>query len=157
MGSCLSSGLELRLVLAAPAQSLLHALRSAVPFCVDLTIHPVAGVLYYMPPDKNDASPPADPAEDPASLTELVESGLGSGLLESQEPVSGDSPVAVPKVCPHCGTEYETVARFCPADGTALRPKGADTLIGHVLADRYHILKRIGEGGMGRVYLGEHV
>ena len=110
-----------------------------------------------MPPDENDASPPADPAEDPASLTELVESGLGSGLLESQEPVSGDSPVAVPKVCPHCGTEYETVARVCPADGTALRPKGTDTLIGHVLADRYHILKRIGEGGMGRVYLGEHV
>jgi serine/threonine-protein kinase len=25
------------------------------------------------------------------------------------------------------------------------------------MAERYHILKRIGEGGMGRVYLGEHV
>ena len=110
-----------------------------------------------MPPDENDARPPAGPAEDPGSLPELAESGLGSGQLEKQEPVSGDSSVAVPKVCPHCGTEYETVARFCPADGTALRPKGADTLIGHVLADRYHILKRIGEGGMGRVYLGEHV
>ena len=61
------------------------------------------------------------------------------------------------KVCPQCGTEYETAARFCPNDGTALRPKGSDTLIGRVLADRYHILKRIGEGGMGRVYLGEHV
>jgi serine/threonine-protein kinase len=46
---------------------------------------------------------------------------------------------------------------FCPSDGSALRPKGSDSLIGRVLADRYHILKRIGEGGMGRVYLGEHV
>ena len=110
-----------------------------------------------MPPDENDTHPPAGPAEDPESLTVLAESGLGSGQLEIREPVSGDSSVPVPKVCPHCGTEYETVARFCPADGTALRPKGADTLIGHVLADRYHILKRIGEGGMGRVYLGEHV
>jgi hypothetical protein len=44
------------------------------------------------------------------------------------------------KVCPHCGTEYETAARFCPADGTALRPKGSDSLIGSVLAERYHIL-----------------
>ncbi len=114
-----------------------------------------------MSPDENDASPQPDPAtedvKDPASPTELAERGLGSGLLEKQEPVSGDSSVVIPKLCPHCGIEYETNARFCPADGTALRPKGADTLIGHVLADRYHILKRIGEGGMGRVYLGEHV
>ncbi|HUQ79483.1 MAG TPA: protein kinase [Gemmatimonadaceae bacterium] len=87
----------------------------------------------------------------------LATSQLGSGSL-AQQP-SGESPVAVAvlKVCPHCGTEYETAARFCPADGTALRPKGSDSLVGSVLAERYHILKRIGEGGMGRVYLGEHV
>ena len=24
------------------------------------------------------------------------------------------------KICPHCGTEYETSARFCPNDGTPL-------------------------------------
>src|SRR5207237_6113080 len=38
-----------------------------------------------------------------------------------------------------------------------LRPKGTGSLTGLVMAERYHILKRIGEGGMGRVYLGEHV
>ncbi|MEP6482664.1 MAG: serine/threonine-protein kinase, partial [Rhodoglobus sp.] len=92
-----------------------------------------------------------------AEARALAESGLGSGLLARQAPSADVESVAVLKVCPQCGTEYETAARFCPSDGSALRPKGSDSLIGRVLADRYHILKRIGEGGMGRVYLGEHV
>ncbi len=62
------------------------------------------------------------------------------------------------KVCPQCGTEYPANARFCETDGTALRSAaGGSDLLGTIVADRYHVLKKLGEGGMGQVYLVEHV
>ena len=62
------------------------------------------------------------------------------------------------KVCPRCGAEYPANARFCEIDGTALRfAAGGNDLEGSIVADRYHILKKLGEGGMGQVYLAEHV
>ena len=61
------------------------------------------------------------------------------------------------KLCPTCGQQWPDDQKFCPNDGSALKTTGSSDLVGSVIAERYHIEKKLGEGGMGAVYLGEHV
>jgi len=69
------------------------------------------------------------------------------------------------KVCPACRVDYGGGEVFCPVDATRLVTTSQmtanplnpdDPLIGTVLAGKYVVKRRIGEGGMGLVYEGVH-
>ncbi len=61
------------------------------------------------------------------------------------------------KTCTTCGAEWPDDTKFCPGDGSPLQVAESTSLIGGILDEKYHILEKLGEGGMGAVYLGEHV
>lgn len=65
----------------------------------------------------------------------------------------------VPTACPKCHADHDPELEECPGPGARLEAfePSDDPLIGRLLADRYKVLRTIGEGGMGRVYLAEHV
>jgi serine/threonine-protein kinase len=62
------------------------------------------------------------------------------------------------KHCTQCGEAQPNDARFCPRCGNAIAAGSAsdDPLIGKVVAERYLLVEKIGQGGSGTIYRAEH-
>ncbi|MGN6110335.1 MAG: serine/threonine-protein kinase, partial [Kofleriaceae bacterium] len=58
--------------------------------------------------------------------------------------------------CSRCRASYTDEFEICPRDGQRLTA-GTDPLIGLVLAGTYRVASLIGEGGLGSVYLADHL
>src|SRR5262245_26084413 len=64
------------------------------------------------------------------------------------------------KSCPACNTRYDDQTTFCVKDGSPVVPDVLAVqapMIGQLIGDRYKIIRKIGEGGMGEVYVAEHI
>ena len=59
------------------------------------------------------------------------------------------------RTCPDCQNTYDDDVLHCPEDGVSLTGGIADDLIGHTVGS-YRVVKLLGKGGMGSVYMAEH-
>jgi serine/threonine-protein kinase len=76
-----------------------------------------------------------------------------------KDPAASPVGIGASRRCTTCGEQFPLDFVVCPKDATelVLAGSGDDPLIGEIISGTFCITSMLGEGGMGRVYVAEHV